>query len=339
MRSTGEAGERPTGDSLSGLITQPHRSVKGAVVPELGAFTRNEPVILRRVFGRRSRRVLLLAGDMIIAVAAQVGGHLLAGDMEELRALLFRGPVSPDGFAAAVATVSTIVLLALYRGYRDLHRPFMELARDVTTATLWSVLITMAALYFYVPDRGVSRAVEVTAGTLTAISLSVWRIPFVRRAKHAYYQHHVTLVSADPLGWQARLPDYVSIRHALTPADFLEAPPATDRVVLAPDVPMEYRERIVSWALRHQVDLYVVPNTYEILMASGRLTHVGDIPLMTVYRLALPIELRAVKRTLDLAGALLLLVSRVPSRPPDRAAPNLAGGPGTCVLPPAAGGP
>ncbi|WP_167758874.1 exopolysaccharide biosynthesis polyprenyl glycosylphosphotransferase [Thermaerobacter sp. FW80] len=150
------------------------------------------------------------------------------------------------------------------------------------------------------------------AGVLTAILLSVWSVPFARRAKHTYYQHHVTLVSADPLGWQGRLPAYVSIRHALTPADFLKTPPATDRVVLASDVPMEYRERIVSWALRNQVDLYVVPNTYEILMASGRLTHIGDIPLMTVYRLALSIELRAVKRALDLAGALSLLIAFLP---------------------------
>ncbi|QIA26696.1 sugar transferase [Thermaerobacter sp. PB12/4term] len=236
----------------------------------------------------------------------------MAGDEEGLQALLDRGPLSSDGFAAAIAAVSTIVLLALYRGYRDLHRPFMELVRDIVTAALWSVLLTMAALYLYIPSRGVSRAAAVIAGVLGAVLLCLWRIPFARSARQAFYQHQVALVSSDPKGWRARLTGYISIRHALTPGVFLEAPPATDRVILAPDVPIEYRERIVAWALRNQVDLFVVPNTYEILLASGRLTQVRDIPLMTVYRLALPIELRAVKRALDLAGALLLALMFFP---------------------------
>lgn len=312
MASTGEDGGRPNCNATMGLLDGARTPAQGAVVPKLGAFTRNEPVTLRGVFGRRSRRLLLLAGDLSIVAAAQVMGHWLAGDTEGLQNLVTGALGSTDDFAAVVAAVSVISLLALYRGYRDLHRPYMELARDVATAGLWSVLFTMAALYLHVPARGVSRAAAMIAGVLSVILLCLWRVPFARRAKDVYYQHGVTLVSADPREWRARLPGYISIRNALTPSNFLEAPPATDRVFLAPDVPIEDRERIVSWALRNQVDLYVVPNTYEILLASGRLTQVSDIPLITVNRLALPIELRAVKRVLDLAGAVLLLLVFLP---------------------------
>lgn len=312
MASTGEDGKRLASYAAVGLATDPHRPVQRAVVPELGAFTRNEPVTLRRVFGRRSRRVLLVAGDLLIVATARVGGHWLAGDTEGLHALLEQGLVSADGFAATVAAVSTVIFIALYRGYRDLHRPYMELVRDVITAGLWSVLLTMAALYLYVPARGVSRAAALIAGVLAGLLLCLWRLPFARRAKDVYHQRRVTLVSTDPDTWRARLPRDISVSHALTPGAFLSAPPATDRVLLAPDVPIKCRERIVAWALRNQVDLYVVPNTYELLLASGCLTQVGDIPLITIYRLALPIELRAVKRVLDLVGALLLSLVFLP---------------------------
>lgn len=312
MASTGEDGERPTGNAAVRVLDGYHTPVQGAEVPSLSAFTHNEPVTWRRVFGWRSRQLLLLAGDLFFAGAAQVGGHWLANDTEGLQALLGRWPSSADDFAAVVSVGCTIVLLAIYRGYNHLHRPYLEILRDVLTGVLWSVLLTMAILYLYVPARGVSRAAVVIAGILSVFFLCLWRMPFARSVRHVFCQHEVTLVSADPHKWRFRLSGHMSIRHALTPSSFLEAPPITDRIIVTPDVPIENRERIVAWALRHQVDLYVVPNTYEILLSSSRLTQIGDVPLMTVYRLAMPIELRAVKRAVDLAGAMLLSVIFLP---------------------------
>lgn len=267
---------------------------------------------LRQIFGRRSRTTIIVAGDAAITIGAHIASRWLVHDVQGLADIVRLIPWSGDFFAGVLATISTVALLLLYRGYRELHRPYVELVRDVLTAVIWSVLLTMAGSYLYVPARGVSRAALLWGGIITTIGLLMWRVQWARQAKQTYHQHSVTLISTEPDRWQLCLPSYVRIHESITPAEFKQRPVASDRLMLTPDVPVNDREWIVNWALCNQVDLYIVPNTYEILLSSGRATQLSDVPVLLVYRLAFPLEVRAIKRLMDLVGATLLFVVFLP---------------------------
>lgn len=267
---------------------------------------------LRHVFGQRSRMAIILAGDAGITIGAQFASRWLEHDVQGWSDVLRLAAGAGEFFAVALPTVLTMALILLYRGYRELHRPYMELARDVLTASLWSVLLTMAVLGLYPLARGVSRSRLILAGTITAIGLLIWRLHWARQARKTYHQHSVILISTDADRWRLCLPSYVRIQESVTPSEFKRRPMASDRLMVTPDVPINDREWIVNWALSNQVDLLLVPSTYEVLLSSGRATQLHDVPVMLVYRLAFSLEARAIKRLVDLIGATLLLIVFLP---------------------------
>ena len=60
------------------------------------------------------------------------------------------------------------------------------------------------------------------------------------------------------------------------------------------------------------MQLYLVPDAYEVLMTSSRRTQLNDILLLEIRPLALPVEFRAIKRMIDLLGAVVLFCVFVP---------------------------
>ena len=281
----------------------------------LPPFTRNEPVTFRAIFGSYSRLVLLGVGDAVLALTGHVAGTYVGGLVHGTPVPLDPRPWLEDPLAAVVPVMSAIVFLALYRGYRDLHRSYFELGRDVFTAGLWSSPLTTAVLHFYGPGSPALAAGSawLPAGVITACLVTLWRVPFARWARNGWRERPVTLISTQPEVWRLRLPSYVAVHSWMFPKAFLQAPPATQRVMVTPDVRVEDRERIVAWALRNQVELYLVPDVYEVLVASGRMTQLSDILLLRMPRLGLPVELRMVKRVMDLLGATVLFCVFIPA--------------------------
>lgn len=278
----------------------------------LPPFTRNDPVTFRAMFGSYARLILMGVGDSVMALAGQLAGTYVGGLIDGAPVALDPNPWRGDPVVTVVAVVSTLAFLIVYRGYRDLHRSYAELGRDVFTAALWSVFLA-AVLHFYPPGRPSLAVAWLLAGVITACLLVLWRVPFARWARKAWCERPVTLVSTRPEEWQGRLPSYVAVHSLMTPQAFLQVPSVAQRVMITPDVRVEDRERIAGWALRHQVQLYLVPDVYEVLMASGRPTQLNDIPLLEIQPLVLPVELRVIKRVIDVLGAIVLFCVFMPA--------------------------
>ena len=276
----------------------------------LSPFTGNDPATFRAMIGSCSRLVLMGVGDAVIAVAAQVAGTYVGGMVDGGSA--GPAPTSWRDDAVVTAVASTVAFLVVYRGYRDLHRSYVELGRDVFTATLWSVLLTAAVAQSHRAGRPLLAAASPIAGVITACLVVLWRIPFSLWAQKAWRERPLALVSTQPEDWQWRLSPYVAVQRSMTPQAFLQTPPAARGVLITPDVQLDDRERIVAWAVRNQLQLYLVPDTYEILVASGRPTQLNDIPLLEVQPLVLPAHLRVIKRVIDLLGAIVLFLVFVP---------------------------
>ncbi|WPD19715.1 sugar transferase [Thermaerobacter composti] len=281
----------------------------------LPPFTRNEPITFRAFFGSYSRLVLLGVGDAVLALTGYVTGTYVGGLVHGTPVPLDPGPWLEYPLATVVPVMSGLVFLALYRGYRDLHRSYFELGRDVFTAGLWSTFLTTAVLHFYEPGSPALAAGSawLPAGVITACLVTMWRVPFGRWARNAWRERPVTPISTQSEVWRRRLPSYVAVHSWMSPKAFLQARPATQRVMVTPDVRVEDRERIVGWALRNEVEVFLVPDVYEVLVASARSTQLSDILLVEMPRLGLPVELRAIKRVMDVVGAIILFCVFIPA--------------------------
>ncbi|QBS37602.1 glycosyltransferase [Thermaerobacter sp. FW80] len=84
--------------------------------------------------------------------------------------------------------------------------------------------------------------------------------------------------------------------------------PRGPRVLIGPKVPPGVRRRVLIWALGHGMAVDLIPDPYEVVVASARWSRLGDAPLLRIGPLEPPPLARLAKRILDVVGSLLLLV-------------------------------
>ena len=89
--------------------------------------------------------------------------------------------------------------------------------------------------------------------------------------------------------------------------------PGIEAIVLAnPDYPRERIVELVDFAQERRLAFWFVPNLFQTLTANARADLIGGIPVVELRRTALDGWGRVFKRTLDIAGAFVLLVLCAP---------------------------
>lgn len=249
---------------------------------------------------------LIAAGDVLLTFGAYVLAFLLwlrGFPAENWLPFLQIAP-----FLVAV----TVLVLTLYNGYRDLHRPFLEVAGACLIASFATILTASLVAYMDVDLRAFPRGVLILGGALHLILLPLWRSLFVRSAKRTYYEMpaiRVTYGTADEA-----LPAYIQTNGFFTPAKLLagghEGPERF--IIVGSDVPARERDAVVEWAFRYHYDLYVIPSLYEMLVKSADLSKLGDRPVLAFRRVAIAPEFRFLKRIIDLLVSSVLLLLLLP---------------------------
>ncbi len=86
-----------------------------------------------------------------------------------------------------------------------------------------------------------------------------------------------------------------------------------DTIILCASVPMEYRNELFDFAIRHDKTIMLVPGVYELLLQNAHLISAGDVPVMQLQGMTTPPHLALVKRVMDvfLAASALLILSPV----------------------------
>lgn len=253
---------------------------------------------------RRGLRIWLLAvGDVVLTV----GAYLLA--------FLIRLGGFPEynwsGFVqiAPLIVVTTLLLLVVYNQYRELHRPFLEVAAGGVLTALGVTLVAGVGAYLDVGARTFPRSILLMGGVLQAVFLPAWRIWFVRQTKREYFQRPAVVVTMNPQRW-APFPKYIRVKQRVTPPLFWaqEARFRGYLVVVDSDLVGTERERLVEWAAINQNDLYLIPTLHDVMTHSGRFSKLGDRPVIALRPLAVPIEYRWLKRLIDIVVSIVLLV-------------------------------
>ncbi|HYF77476.1 MAG TPA: sugar transferase [Symbiobacteriaceae bacterium] len=216
-----------------------------------------------------------------------------------------------QGFVEVVPLllVTTLLLLVVYGQYRDLHRPFLEVAVGCVLTAAGVALVVGLGAYLDLDARTLPRGIMLLGGLFQAILLPLWRIGFVRETKRQYFQRPAVLVTAHP-SVSPRFPRYIRVMQRCTPGVFLarEACYRGHLVIVDSDVVGRERERLVEWAASLSNDLYLIPTLHDVMTNSGQFTNLGDRPVITIRPLAVPAEYRWLKRVIDVIVSAMLVI-------------------------------
>ena len=249
------------------------------------------------------RAWVIALGDVVLTV----GAYLLAFQvwLGGFPAYNLRGFLE----LAPLLLVTTLLLLVIYGEYRDLHRPFLEVAVGCVLTAAGVGLVVGLGAYLDLDARTLPRGIMLIGGLFQAVLLPLWRIWFVRETKRQYFRRPAVLVTSHP-SVKPRFPRYIRITQRCTPGVFLarEAAYRGHLVIVDSDVVGRERERLVEWAASLSNDIYLVPTLHDVMTNSGQFTNLGDRPVITIRPLTVPAEFQWLKRVIDVLSSVLLVV-------------------------------
>ncbi|WP_442888556.1 sugar transferase [Congregicoccus parvus] len=286
--------------------------------------------------------------DGVVGCAAISLGLILRvlqrGEFEAFRASFV------DRFSPAIAWVAGgavvyCALLAFFRVYEpaNLYRMHFTLRKIAQSALLWPLaMLAINGLLQYnelAPRLGLlyCAGTLLAAGMLTRVfTLGILMHPRVRRStrarvvvvgwneqaaslRHALHSDHGQLREVigcvcNPGGGFAAAPDQVKVLGSYDDLPRLVAAHQVDGVILAEihTAPHEIR-RLIEFCQREYLSFHLVPEYFPALGSRLEAKAVNGVPLLGVSRLPLDsAPHRALKRALDVAGALVGLVVAAP---------------------------
>lgn len=256
--------------------------------------------------------MILFIGDVLVSLSAYLVVLLIrfagAPPAENTEAVLRLLPV---------LVLAAVLLLWMYRCYRDLHRPYLEIAAGVAIAVMGAALVTMGAAYALTSTK-FPRSVFLGGVPLQFLLLTLWRLPFVAAAKRSLFLAPIIVVSSSGrkgLETASRmLPRAANLVEALKPQEVLlkREMPAQTRILILPDVPPEWKGRLLMWAASRGIEALLVPSPHDLLLIGGRHTLLHDTPIFEYRPLGLRPEHLLVKRVIDIVFSLVLLVLALP---------------------------
>lgn len=209
----------------------------------------------------------------------------------------------------------TIMMLALYNGYRDLHRPFVGIVGSCVIAVSMGTLLAMASAYVF-RAPAVPRTVILGALPIQIVLLCVGRVRPAMAARKWLANEQVVVVTRqsdlDGANGDAGALSYLRIVRVVTPEELLagnlDLQCFNVSLYISDDLDARERYEVFDWAVRHGLGAYVSPTMPDLLIRYGNLVRLGDHPVLSVPRLGIPLAYAPIKRFIDIIGSLLLLL-------------------------------
>jgi exopolysaccharide biosynthesis polyprenyl glycosylphosphotransferase len=271
-----------------------------------------------RVNGKTPNQVPRLAvalGDAGLVLAALYLAFLLR----------FGGELPPANFAAFlglapwVAGGAAVVFagLGLYDRRRD---GFLSTLRTLSAGVVLVGLVTAAAGFWF-REPAFPRSIILIGGAVQLVLLVGWHrlVWWLDGRLHGQRRLLVLGEAGETASFMDKLLDLPGdpfcVAEVVRPegagrlAARLEG---VDGLVVMPSVPPKARRAAVTAALEKRRDVYLVPDSFEILLSSARMSRIDDLPVLQLEGAGFSWFQLAAKRALDLVLALAGLVAGLP---------------------------
>lgn len=254
----------------------------------------------------KSRKLILFLGDMILISAA----YILATSIVLNREILCANIDLYSGMLPVIMVISSL-LLNINGLYSIAYKRFAEIILSTVVATLCTfVLVT--ALSFFLYESSYSRGVIAMSSMLQAGFLTIWRYMGWRLEQKLHSRRSVMLMGSpeecehvyNRLRMQPQL--QLKLKYICTDmeqSDWRKAAEKIDVIILCPEMRHRYKVAVINYCHQAGKTVLLVPNTYEIFCTGAVLDKIDDIPVFRATSLYPSLEVRTLKRFLDIVVA------------------------------------
>jgi len=263
----------------------------------------------------KSRKLVMLVGDILLmGVSYLISVSIILNDNMLPANLYSYGSLFP------LLIVLTGLLLNINGLYSVATKRFAEVLLSVAVTNLCA-LILIFALSFFIQELSCSRSVLLLTVFLQFFLLSIWRYLAWRVERHVYAVRDVLLIGSEEecthvynrLSRQRHL--NMKLKYVCTDMQnslWKESAASVDVIIMCPGMRHRHKVQVINFCYQHGKRPLLIPNTFEIFCSGAELDKIDDIPVFRPSVLRPTLEVRTLKRGLDLSVAAIGFACALP---------------------------
>lgn len=250
-----------------------------------------------------SRKLIMLLGDIALVVMS----YLLVTIFFLDKAILLSGLSMYQGMLP-VTVVVMCMLLSINGLYSIEHKRFSEIVLGLLVVT-GSSFIIMMAISFFVREFSYSRGVLGLSTLLQFLLLAVWRYLGWQVERKIHAPKNIMLLGSAGecshvyrrLSRQPQL--NMQLKYICTDmekSDWRKSVLEVDAAIICPELRHRYKVEVINYCHEKGIGVLLIPNTYEVFCAGADLDKIDDIPVFRPQSLYPSLEVRSLKRMMDI---------------------------------------
>ena len=264
---------------------------------------------------KTSRKAMMLLGDIVLISMA----YILATALVFNRAAAVENVFLYNGMLPLLLVI-TGLLLNVNGLYSIVYKRFAEVLLGLLV-THGCVLILVMSLSYLAKDYTYSRWVLLIALILQCIFLTAWRFVSWYMGRSILNKRSILLAGSEAecnhvynrLRRQPQL--NMQLKYVCTDmskGSWREATSKVDMVMVCAGMSHQEKTDIVNYCYGHGKEIMLIPKSFEIFCSGAKLDKIDDIPVFRFQSLQPSLEVRIMKRTLDILVALIGFVCALP---------------------------
>jgi exopolysaccharide biosynthesis polyprenyl glycosylphosphotransferase len=252
--------------------------------------------------------VLLMGISYLISVSIMLNSDMLLANLYSYGSLF------------PVLIILMGLLLNINGLYSVVTKRFAELLLSMAVTNLCT-LILIFALSFFIQELSYSRSVLFLTIFLQFSLLSIWRYLTWRIERHIHAVRDVLLIGSEEecihvykrLSQQYHL--NMKLKYVCTDmqnSQWKDSAASVDVIIMCPGMRHRHKVQVINFCYQHGKRPLLIPNTFEIFCSGAELDKIDDIPVFRPPGLRPTLEVRTLKRTLDLCVAVIGFVCALP---------------------------
>ena len=264
---------------------------------------------------RTSRKLAMLLGDIAIIALA----YMLAVSVVMNRSILLENIFVYNGLLPMLMCV-TGMMLNINELYTILSKSFLEVFIGVVAANICSLILVMA-ISFLVKDYTYSRWVLLWAVIMQGTILVVWRYLLWRMGRSVVGKREIILLASESecsrIRYRLRQHPQINMRLRKIYTDLSDdgwqsEALSVDCLLLGAEIEHKAKAEIINFCYQHGIQAVLLPDMSEIFAIGAQLDKIDDIPVFRLKDLRLSLEVRALKRILDICVSFMGFLLSLP---------------------------
>lgn len=264
---------------------------------------------------KTSRKVMMLMGDIALISSA----YILATALFFNRVAAVENIFMYNGLLPLLLVI-TGLLLNVNGLYSIIYKRFAEVLLGMLV-THGCVLILVMSLSYLAKDYTYSRWVLLISLILQFVLLTAWRFVSWYMGRRVLNRRSILMVGSEAecnhvynrLRRQPQL--NMKLKYVCTDVEnglWRDTADKVDLVMLCAGMSHRDKTDIVNYCYCHSKEIMLIPESFELFCSGARLDKIDDIPVFRLQSLRPSLEVRIMKRTLDILVALAGFVCVLP---------------------------